>query len=235
MNTTFKRRQLAARGTVQYGRQGRVWLGFGLLIGSVGTLVCGNAAEAQAAIVEKAPNLRIRVNNYARVSPTTLNASEREAGRILGQAGLRTEWVNCPGKGESTSTQNPCNEPLESTDIVLRLIPESTNNQYQDSVFGFAVVPIVASVYVNYAVNSARRDNAEFEIPMVLGTVIAHEIGHLLLGLNSHSVTGIMQKRWERNQVRQAVTGNLLFTGEQGTLMQVEMQRRARIQTAVNR
>ncbi len=235
MNTTFKRRQSAVRGAVQCGRQVRVWLGFGLLVGLAGTLGCGSAAKAQAAITEKAPKLRIRVNNYARVSPATLNASERETGRILGQAGLQTEWVNCPGKGGSATTQNPCNEPLESTDIVLRLIPESINNQYQDSVFGFAVVPIVASVYVNYAVNSARRDNAEFEVPMVLGSVIAHEIGHLLLGLNSHSVTGIMQKRWERNQVRQAITGNLLFTGEQGTLMQAEMQRRARIQTAVNR
>lgn len=235
MKATFKRRQLAVRGTaVQCGRQGRIWLGFGLLIGLAGTLGCG-AAKAQAAIAETAPKLRIRVNNYARVSPATLSASEREGGRILGQAGLRTEWVNCPGKGESTTTQNPCNEPLEPTDIVLRLIPESTNNQYQDSVFGFAVVPIVASVYVNYAVNGARRDNAEFEVPMILGSVIAHEIGHLLLGLNSHSVKGIMQKRWERNQMRQAMTGNLLFTEEQGTLMQEEMQRRVRIQTTVNR
>ena len=209
METAFKRRQSPVCGAVQCGRQVRVWLGFGLLISLVGTLGCGSAAKAQPAIAEKAPNLRIRVNNYARVSPTTLNASEREAGRILGQTGLRTEWLNCSGNAESTTTQNLCKEPLESTDIVLRLIPESTNNQYQDSVFGFAVVPIVASVYVNYAVNSARRDN--------------------------HSVTGIMQKRWERNQMRQAMTGNLLFTGEQGTLMQMEMQRRARLQTAVNR
>lgn len=235
METAFKRQQSPVCGAVQCGRQVRVWLGFGLLIGLAGTLGCGSAAKAQAAIAEKAPNLRIRVNNYARVSPTTLNASEREAGRILGQTGLRTEWLNCSGNAESTTTQNLCNEPLESTDIVLRLIPESTNNQYQDSVFGFAVVPIVASVYVNYAVNSARRDNAEFAVPMILGSVIAHEIGHLLLGLNSHSVTGIMQKRWERNQMRQAMTGNLLFTGKQGTLMQMEMQRRARLQTAVNR
>ena len=233
MKPTFKRRQLAIRGMVQCGRQGRIWLGFGLLIGLTGTLGC-SAAKAQT-VAEEAPKLRIRVNNYAQVSHTMLKASEREAGRILEQAGLRTEWVNCPGKSESTTTENPCNEPLEPMDIVLRLIPESSNNKYQDSVFGFAVVPIVASVYVNYAVNSARRDNAEFEVPMFLGSVIAHEIGHLLLGLNSHSVTGIMQKRWERNQVRQAVTGNLLFTGEQGTLMQAEMQRRARIQTAVNR
>jgi len=120
-------------------------------------------------------------------------------------------------------------------DIVLRLIPEPQNNKYEDSVFGFAVVPILASVYVNYAVERAKRDNAEFEIPVILGNVIAHEIGHLLLGLNSHSELGIMQKQWQRNQVRQAVTGNLLFTEEQGRLMWVEIQKRANVQTAANR
>jgi hypothetical protein len=102
-------------------------------------------------------------------------------------------------------------------------------------VFGFAVVPILARVYVNYAVERAKRDNAEFEIPMVLGSVIAHEIGHLLLGLNSHSGSGIMQKRWQPSQVRQAVTGNLLFTENQGNLMRAETQRRANVQTAANR
>ena len=118
---------------------------------------------------------------------------------------------------------------------MLRLIPEPQNNKYEDSVFGFAVVPILATVYVNYAVERAKRDNAEFEIPMVLGNVIAHEIGHLLLGVNSHSALGIMQKRWQRNQARQAVTGNLLFTEEQGMLMRVEVKKRATLETAANR
>ena len=44
-----------------------------------------------------------------------------------------------------------------------------------------------------------------------------------------------MQKQWQRNQVRQAVTGNLLFTEEQGRLMWVEIQNRANVQTAANR
>ena len=69
-------------------------------------------------------------------------------------------------------------------------------------------------------------------MPIILGCVIAHEIGHLLLGSNSHSVSGIMQGRWERRQVRQAVTGTLLFTPEQAKLIQAEAQTRMRLQTA---
>jgi hypothetical protein len=43
-------------------------------------------------------------------------------------------------------------------------------------------------------------------IPIILGCDIAHEIGHLLLGSESHSASGIMQGHWERGQIRQAVT-----------------------------
>jgi hypothetical protein len=30
----------------------------------------------------------------------------------------------------------------------------------------------------------------------MLGRIIAHELGHLLLGQNGHSVVGIMKARW---------------------------------------
>jgi hypothetical protein len=205
-----------------------------LLFGLAGTLgLAVNVVHGTES--DKTPGMRVRVNDYAQVSPTTLNEAEREAARIIGKAGLRMEWLNCPVKSTSEVAQDPCREPLQPMEIVLRLIPEPQNNKYEDSVFGFAVVPMLASVYVNYAVERAKRDNAQYEVPIILGNVIAHEIGHLLLGLNSHSGSGIMQKHWQPNQVRQALTGNLLFTEKQGQLMRAEIQRRANVQTAANR
>jgi hypothetical protein len=115
---------------------------------------------------------------------------------------------------------------------VLRVLSQSTQNKFQDTLFGFAVVPVLASVYYDYAVHLARSDNAEFEIPIILGCVIAHEIGHLLLGSNSDSGSGIMQAHWERGQIRKVMTGTLLFTPEQAKLIQSESQARMRLQTA---
>jgi len=66
----------------------------------------------------------------------------------------------------------------------------------------------------------AVLDNAEFEVPIILGCVIAHEVWHLVLGSNSHSGSGIMQGHWERGQIRKAMTGNLPFTPEQVKLIQ---------------
>jgi hypothetical protein len=181
---------------------------------------------------DSSPTIRVRVNNYTKASPATLVRAEREAGRILGNAGLQTMWLECPAGHSAADSQDPCGGPLEATDIALRVLSESTQNKFQDTAFGFAVVPVLASVYYDYVAHLARSDNAEFEIPIILGCVIAHEIGHLLLGSNSHSVSGIMQGHWERGQIRHAVTGTLLFTPEQAKLIQAEAQTRMRLQTA---
>ena len=176
------------------------------------------------------PAIRVHVDNYSQASPTTLSGAEREAGRILGEAGLRIVWLNCLVGSSPSVPHNPCQGPLEPADIVLRIIPEPAKNTFQDSVFGFAVVPLVASVYYDYAVRSAKIDAADFEVPILLGCVVAHEIGHLLLGMNSHSGSGIMQRRWERKQIRQAMTGTLRFTPEQAKLIQAETKTRMRRQ-----
>jgi hypothetical protein len=178
------------------------------------------------------PTIRIRVNNYTQASPAVLAGAEREAARILGKAGLQTVWLDCPAGHSTADRQDPCREPLEATDIALRVLSESSQNKFQDTAFGFAVVPVLASVYYDYVAHLARSDNAEFEIPIILGCVIAHEIGHLLLGSNSHSVSGIMQGHWERGQIRQAMTGTLLFTQEQARLIRAETQKRMRLQTS---
>lgn len=218
-------------GSLRFGRQVKSRVSLGLLLVLLGL---GVAANPGVTLAENVPEMLVRVINYAQVPSDSLNAAEREAGRIFSAAGLLTRWVNCSGKGSATDTLNPCNQPLSTNEIVLRLISKSPREPYRDSVFGFAVVPVVASVYVNCAVRGMKRDNAEFEVPVILGSVIAHEIGHLMLGLNSHSVSGIMQKRWERRQLQLVMMGNLLFTGGQGKLMRAEMQRRTGVKMAAN-
>jgi len=174
------------------------------------------------------PTIRVGVVDSMSVSPAILGEAEHEAGRILSKAGLRTVWVNCSGGHSTTVRQDPCQELL-ATDIWVRVLSEPTQNELQDIVFGFAVVPVLATVYYE-AVRHAKSDGAEFDIPIILGCVIAHEIGHLLLGSNSHSGSGVMKPRWERKEFRQAMTGILLFTPEQAKRIQAEAQTRMRLQ-----
>jgi len=205
------------------------------LAGLVGLISFAFPETIFASGADPSPTIRVRVNNYTQASPAILAGAEREAGRILGDAGLRTVWLDCPAGNSRVDSPDPCRQPLEAADIALRVLSQSTQNKFQDTLFGFAVVPVLASVYYDDAMRLARSDGAEFEIPIILGCVIAHEVGHLLLGSNSHADSGVMQGHWGRGQIRRAMTGTLLFTQEQARLIRAETQKRMRLQTSAPR
>jgi hypothetical protein len=45
----------------------------------------------------------------------------------------------------------------------------------------------------------------------LLGNVLAHEVGHLLLGSKSHSVSGIMAAHWNGEELRRVSEGTMFF------------------------
>jgi len=205
-----------------------------VLIVAVGlTGITGLAFPEIAFASESDPSVTITVQvyNYSQASPAILSKAEREASRILGAAGLQLVWLKCPVEPSAAGSQGPCQKTPEATDLRLRVLAAPIKNKFQDTVFGFTVHPVLASVYYDYVARRAKSDDAEFEAPIILGCVIAHELGHLLLGTNSHSGKGIMQRRWESNQFRQLMTGSLIFTTAQAQLMRAEAQGRMRLQT----
>ena len=58
----------------------------------------------------------------------------------------------------------------------------------------------------------------------MLGHVMAHEMGHLLLPYGAHSVTGLMRPDWDRSQVQAANRGLLTFTPAQAGLIRERLQ-----------
>ena len=178
------------------------------------------------------PKLTIVVNNYSQASASLLAKAEKEADRIFSGAGLKAVWLNCSTGQPTADEQRSCQEPVKATDVRLRILSSPVLNKVQDVVFGFAVHPVLASVYYEYVVRLAKTDEAEFELPIILGCAIAHEIGHLLLGSNSHFGIGIMQSKWEREQLRHAMMGTLAFTSEQSKVLGAEVQRRTLTSTA---
>jgi hypothetical protein len=210
-------------------------LNFVVVVSLVGIVGFAFPEPVLAGEADPTATITVEVDNYSQASPAVLAGAEREAGRIFGEAGLRTVWLECPVGPSTADRQEACERAIEATDIRLRIVGAPIQNKLPDSVFGFAVHPALATVYYEYAVRRARSDNAEFEAPIILGCVIAHEIGHLLLGSNSHFGTGIMQPRWEPYQVRQLMTGALLFTPEQSKLIRAQARTRMGPQTATLR
>ena len=150
--------------------------------------------------------------------------------RILGEAGVRVVWVDCLDRHSAADPQRLCGKAREPSDVVLRVLPGRIPNRSQDTLFGVAFLPTLASVYYEYAVRLAKSDDA---VPIILGCAIAHELGHLLLGPNSHSVGGIMHGVWGAKEFRLALMGGLLFTTQQSKVIQAEARRRMSLQAGI--
>lgn len=177
------------------------------------------------------PTATVLVYNQAHVASSILAAAEREAGEILDAAGVRIIWVECPMASTPDSAEKPCLGTLKSTDIMLRILPQPAKHRLKADVFGFAISPILASVYYDYALRLAVEDEyGEFDARIILGCIIAHELGHLFLGSNSHSSAGIMRSPWGQKQLQQALVGTLLFTADEAKVMQAQVRARTRPQ-----
>jgi hypothetical protein len=152
-----------------------------------------------------------------------LAQGEREADRIFGEAGLQVAWQN-RALSLLPDEENLCQGDWSVSHPGLRLLSGPNALSSQDSDFGFAVFPGLASVYYKDVASILAQNGAPSEIPIVLGCIIAHEVGHLLLGPKSHSSTGIMQAQWGLAQIHQAMVGTLLFTPEQSKILRAQAQ-----------
>jgi hypothetical protein len=52
---------------------------------------------------------------------------------------------------------------------------------------------------------------------------MAHELGHLLLGSNSHSPTGLMRADWRTKDLTGMAQGGLVFSDEQAQRMKIKL------------
>jgi hypothetical protein len=178
------------------------------------------------------PTIKILVYNLAQAPRAVLAEAEREAGRILSQAGVRASWFECPAANSDAEGKDACQTGWGSVNLGLRILvkPTSFDNRLQGDALGFAIFPALASVYYDHRLRFVG-DDIGLGLPTILGCFIAHEIGHLLLGSTSHSNQGLMQAGWGERQIHQALAGDLLFTSNQVKLIHTEPRTRISRQT----
>jgi len=197
-------------------------LGMGLVV-----LLGGSIAVADSAHTATM-RMTVLVNNNASVSASVLTQAEGEATRIFGAAGIEVLWINCQDK--IASTDGVCREAPGANQFVLHIVP--TGKTSTDLVFGVAFLGQDGSgkycnVFFDRIEEAHRKLGASTS--QMLGTVAAHELGHLLLGSHGHSRWGIMEPVWKEESLRQAGMGAFLFTTEQAKLMKARIERAERV------
>jgi hypothetical protein len=153
------------------------------------------------------------VLNRVKLSQEMIKDTEAEAARIFRSAGIHIRWIDC-SKGDA------CHHVPGIDEYVLSIVPDGKTSS--DLVYGLAFLgPSGEGKYSDIffrRVEAAAASSGE-NVARFLGTVAAHELGHLLLGSNAHTYEGVMSAVWKQQTLRRMDMGSLLFTREQATLM----------------
>lgn len=156
-----------------------------------------------------APEIAVLVHNRAKVSKQVLKQAEAEAARIFAAAGVKLRWVDC-------SNGEVCRQQPRWNEFVLNIVPDGKTAS--DLVFGVAFLgPAGEGKYSDVffrRIQAACASGGE-NVARFLGTVAAHELGHLLLGSHAHTYDGIMSAVWKEPVLRRMEMGSLLFTNQQ--------------------
>ena len=189
---------------------------------------------------EAAPRLAItvRVYTYVRVPSTDLAAAENVASRIFQWTGVELTWIDCPHTSRGARQNPACQFPITPTEISVRLTADLPELPGPTMGYSVPVPPPQHGYLGGIMLERARehlRDAPELTLGVVLGHGIAHEIGHLLLGTQRHSSSGLMQANWDARELRLAVSGLLNFSAQQAEAIRADVQARLRDQASQQR
>jgi hypothetical protein len=155
-----------------------------------------------------------------------LTLTKEAIDNIFRKSGIRLAWTDCPPVPSSVG-ERLCRDESVPGEVRVRIVDRQLKHYVAENAFGFAIPPVWATVYYEPALRLARSTtDSESNVSIILGCLIAHEIGHLLLGKDQHTASGIMMARWDIQQIQQVMKGTLGFSRQQAERMRMNAQRR---------
>ena len=175
------------------------WIaGFALCAG----LTTGHTAAAQTL---GSPTVYVLIMDGAGVPADTLGRARHVAARVFRLSGITLVWVDA--------------KTCRATCLTVRIVTQPVSAKSRDPhMLGVAPSTTEArgiNVWIFYPRIRAYSADFGMHASQLLGHVIAHEMGHLLLAYGAHALAGVMRPEWDRAQVTAAAAGRLTFTPDQ--------------------
>ena len=153
--------------------------------------------------------LTVRLYNTSGIPSAQLAAARDAADVILRDTGIDVTFRLCGARAGGTDS---CDEPLKRSEVVVRVISAPPFNATLHAE-AYGVTYIVketnhgwlATVFSDRIRAAAARVGVD--AGAVLGRVMAHEIGHLLLGIDYHGANGVMRADWPDDMLNQRIDG----------------------------
>lgn len=144
---------------------------------------------------ESPATLTVRLYNTSGIPADELAAARSAADAILRDTGLDVRFQEC------ARATDPCAASLKPSEVVVRIInaPQFNATLHPEA---YGVTYIVKETNRGWlaTVFSDRIDAAGARVGVdpgtLLGRVMAHEIGHLFLGIDYHGGAGVMRAEW---------------------------------------
>jgi hypothetical protein len=169
-------------------------------------LCCGGRALAAEG---EALTIVLHVRDYAHLSPSDLKGAENEATRIYKAAHITVVWMN-PGAvaGDAYAGAVHLTVLFLDREMAQRTIE---TDRIGPNVLGLAAHATGrAHLFCHRIVAAAETYPQDFSV--VLGRVLAHEVGHMVLPAYSHSESGIMRAVLDRSTAPQRFSREQIAT-----------------------
>ena len=167
------------------------------------TLLLGVAGwEPAAAQTPAGVTLQVFLQDDGRVPADVLEQAKHAATRVFALSNIDVEWI---GHGPyrpcslTVRTVAQTTGPIDRERFVMGIAPEARKTR---GILAIAYYDRIQLYSATLGLNASQ----------MLGHVMAHELGHLLLPHGAHSTTGVMRGAWDGAQAKQANLGLLTFS-----------------------
>jgi hypothetical protein len=201
---------------------------------TVAVLLCSATFSGQA----KDKQL-VLVYNTASVAPDVMIEAEAQASRIFREGVIELQWMNCTMAVAEHPETDPCRAHFNESSIYIQVLPSAGAFPNERALAHAAVANeggVRATVFFDRVRKFMASNGGDCSLVQLLGHVMAHEMGHLLLCLPGHSSRGIMAGPWSGKELQKAALGELRFTpAEAAKMREAVTERLGRSLAARNR
>ena len=179
------------------------------------------------------PTITVVVCDKVGLAPEMFRAARDNARKVFENADTDLIWLDSEGDRTPTKFLRTSFEGcvLPSGDIdFLAVISRESPKGSPPGMLGLSI-PTPTSpqrIYVLYdQVKKVVSGVLDVEGPTLVGHVVAHELGHILLAESGHTPSGIMSTGWRYDHLTQAAQGLLRFDPAQAKRIRIQAQIRS--------
>lgn len=166
------------------------------------------------------PFVTVQIRDYTHMKSESLSKAREIVTGVYKHVGVGIEWMGVMRPDDGRTTNTPAAEgarlPIAQLTINILTPAMAKRGHVADDVLGFVAVPPEGGMgRIGYVVYERVREVAaggSASTSDVLGVVIAHDIGRLILGAGSGTHAGVMNRQWDRRALEQVNPLTLEFT-----------------------